>query len=53
MMRQAGDGIHGVRMRALIAVLWRAGLRFNEALLLSESHRAATRSILVRFGKRR
>jgi hypothetical protein len=29
-MRQAGDGVHGARLRALI-VLWRAGLRINEA----------------------
>ncbi len=30
-MREAGDGPHGVRLRALIAVLWRAGLRIQEA----------------------
>jgi len=28
-MRQAGDGIHGARMRAFIVLLWRAGLRIN------------------------
>jgi hypothetical protein len=30
-MRQAGTGIHGARVRGLIVVLWRAGLRINEA----------------------
>ena len=50
-MRQAGDGAHGVRMRALIVVLWRAGLRINEALTLAESDLEPRRgSILVRFG---
>jgi integrase len=36
-MRQAGDDRHGLRVRALIAVLWRAGLRISEALALTES----------------
>ena len=27
MMQRAGDGVHGVRLRGLIVVLWRAGLR--------------------------
>jgi hypothetical protein len=36
-MRQAGGDRHGLRMRALIAVLWRAGLRISEALALTES----------------
>jgi integrase len=31
-MRQAGHDRHGLRVRALIAVLWRAGLRISEAL---------------------
>jgi integrase len=35
-MRQAGDRVHGARMRALIVLLWRAGLRINEALTLTE-----------------
>jgi integrase len=35
-MRRAGDGVHGARMRALIVLLWRAGLRINEALTLTE-----------------
>ena len=51
-MRQAGNGPHGVRMRALIAVLWRAGLRIQEALELSEADlEPANGSVLVRHGK--
>lgn len=30
-MRAAGDNAHGRRLRALIVVLWRAGLRIHEA----------------------
>jgi len=33
-MRRAGDGVHGRRVRGLIVVLWRAGLRICEALTL-------------------
>jgi integrase len=33
-MRQTGDERHGARLRALIVVLWRAGLRVQEALAL-------------------
>jgi site-specific recombinase XerD len=36
-MRHAGDRIHGRRLRALIVVLWRAGLRIHEALALAEA----------------
>jgi site-specific recombinase XerD len=51
-MRQAGDDRHGLRVRALIAVLWRAGLRISEALALSESDVDPRRgSVLVRHGK--
>jgi integrase len=35
-MRQAGDGVHGARVRALIVLLWRAGLRITEALTVTE-----------------
>jgi hypothetical protein len=51
-MRQAGDGVHGARMRALIVLLWRAGLRINEALTVTE-HDLEPRagSVLVRYGK--
>ena len=51
-MRAAGDGRHGCRLRGLIVVLWRAGLRIHEALALNESdldHRRG--AVLVRRGK--
>jgi integrase len=35
-MRQTGDDRHGFRLRALIVVLWRGGLRVQEALALGE-----------------
>ena len=51
-MRHAGDGIHGRRLRGLIVVLWRAGLRICEALALAEADLDARRgSLLVRRGK--
>ena len=37
MMRQAGQDRHGLRVRALVAVLWRGGLRISEALALNET----------------
>jgi site-specific recombinase XerD len=36
-MRQAGQDRHGHRLNVLIVVLWRAGLRINEALSLTET----------------
>src|SRR3954454_3101205 len=52
LMRSAGDGPHGRRMRALIVVLCRAGLRIHEALALNESDLDRRRgSLLVRRGK--
>ena len=51
-MRRASDDRHGWRLRAMIVVLWRAGLRIQEALALAEhdlDHRRG--SILVRSGK--
>jgi len=51
-MRQAGHDRHGLRIRALIAVLWRGGLRISEALALSETDVDERRgSLLVRHGK--
>jgi len=51
-MRAAGDDFHGVRLRALIAVLWRGGLRIQEALELAERDLDPRRgSLLVRLGK--
>ena len=51
-MRQAGQDRHGLRLRALIAVLWRGGLRISEALALTENDVDVRRgSLLVRHGK--
>jgi site-specific recombinase XerD len=51
-MRVAGDSIHGRRLRALIVILWRAGLRIHEALALAESDLDCRRgSVLVHRGK--
>lgn len=51
-MRQAGLGAHGLRARALVAVLWRSGLRIGEALQLHESDLDRRRgALLVRSGK--
>src|SRR5436305_14198049 len=51
-MRQAGDNRHGHRLNALLVVLWRAGLRIQEALSLTETDLDQRRgSILVRHGK--
>jgi integrase len=51
-MRAASDGVHGRRLRGLIVVLWRAGLRIHEALALTEGDLDARRgSLLVRRGK--
>ena len=51
-MRAAGANAHGLRVRALIAVIWRGGLRISEALALTESDVDARRgSLLVRHGK--
>jgi site-specific recombinase XerD len=51
-MRQTRDDYHGFRVRALIVVLWRAGLRIQEALALTEPDLDERRgSLLVRSGK--
>jgi integrase len=51
-MRQAGGGRHGRRMRGLIVVLWRAGVRIHEALTLTETDLNERRgSLLIRHGK--
>ena len=51
-MRKAGDGAHGQRLRGLIVVLWRAGLRIQEALALAEADLDYRRgALLVRRGK--
>src|SRR5688500_4424610 len=51
-MRCAGPGIYGDRTRGLIVVLWRAGLRIQEAVDLTELDLDPRRgSVLVRRGK--
>ena len=51
-MREAGEDRHGRRLRALIVVLWRAGLRIQEALALTETDLDERRgSVLIRHGK--
>jgi site-specific recombinase XerC len=47
-MRAAGDSAEGVRLRSIIVVLWRAGLRISEALTLSETDLDSVRGSLVR-----
>jgi integrase len=51
-MRAAGDRANGARLRALIVILWRAGLRIGEALPLAETDLDQARgAVLVRNGK--
>jgi integrase len=51
-MRAAADDPYGLRLRALIVILWRAGLRIQEALLLAEADLDRRRgAVLVRRGK--
>jgi len=51
-MHAAGADVDAVRLRGLIVVLWRAGLRISEALALNESDLDPNRgAILVRRGK--
>jgi site-specific recombinase XerD len=51
-MRAAGDDAEGARLRGVIIVLWRAGLRISEALALTESDLDADRgAVLIRRGK--
>src|SRR3954465_9627783 len=51
-MRCCGDTAPGIRARALIVVLWRAGVRIQEALDLNELDLDRRRgSVLVRRGK--
>ena len=51
-MRATGGDADGIRLRGVIVVLWRAGLRISEALALSESDLDRSRgAVLVRSGK--
>src|SRR5438105_14958586 len=48
-MRTIGDRAEGQRLRVLIVLLWRAGLRISEALALQESDLDRSRgAVLVR-----
>jgi hypothetical protein len=46
-MREAGDELHGRRLRGLIVVLWRAGLRIQEAFALTEADLDPRRGALL------
>lgn len=51
-MRAAGETPDGARLRGLIVMLWRAGLRISEALAIAETDLDADRgAVLVRAGK--
>jgi integrase len=51
-MRAAGDRPHGRRLRGLVVIVWRAGLRIQEALALAEADFDQRRgALLVRHGK--
>jgi integrase len=51
-MRAAGDSPEGARLRGVIVVMWRAGLRISEALALTESDLDRVRgAVAVRHGK--
>ncbi|MGO9884928.1 MAG: tyrosine-type recombinase/integrase [Solirubrobacteraceae bacterium] len=51
-MCAAGEGADATRLRGVIVVLWRAGLRISEALALDESDLDSNRgAILIRRGK--
>jgi site-specific recombinase XerD len=51
-MRQAGPGANGDRLRGLIVVLWRAGLRIAEALELGEADLdKGAGAVVIRRGK--
>src|SRR5205807_8166988 len=52
-MRHASETSHGWRLRAMTVMLWRGGLRVQEALALRERDLDPRRgSVLVRRGKR-
>ena len=51
-MRAAGAGAYGDRLRGVMVVCWRAGLRVGEALALAETDLDPSRgAILIRKGK--
>jgi integrase len=51
-VRAVGDRPDGPRLRGVVVVLWRAGLRISEALALKESDLDRTRgAVLIRRGR--
>src|ERR1700728_2956407 len=51
-MRATDERPDGLRLRALIVILWRAGLRISEALALAETDLDLRRgAVIVRRGK--
>jgi integrase len=46
-LRNAGDGPDGARLKALIVILWRAGLRIAEALALAETDLDRSRGLFL------
>ena len=51
-MRAAGETPDGARLRGVIVMLWRAGLRISEALAIAETDLDPDRgAVLVRAGK--
>ena len=51
-MRAAGENHDGVRLRGVIVMLWRAGLRISEALAVAETDLDGDRgAVIVRAGK--
>ncbi len=51
-MRAVGDDPDGLRLRGVVVMLWRAGLRISEALTLNETDLDPDRgAVLIRHGK--
>ena len=50
-MRTVGDSKEGVRLRALVVILWRSGLRISEALALAESDLDPARGAVLVAGR--
>jgi site-specific recombinase XerD len=50
-MSAVGDRADGHRLRALVVLLWRAGLRISEALSLQESDLDRTRGAVLVHGR--
>ena len=50
-MRAAGDDTEGVRLRGIVVVLWRAGLRISEALALHETDLDPDRGFAARAAR--